>query len=293
VTGARVPTTPGPRPRVLLRAHPLWRIRLSRELPRYTLYALSIAGLAASLRFAIAPPRPQRPKDLAPTSPQDLAAEGYAQLFARDYLSWQADDPEAHQRALAAFTGPTLEPGAGLQPPAVGEEEVQWTDVVQEREAAPHERVYTVAAQTDSAGLLYLAVTVLRAPDGALELASYPAFVGAPTGAPADVEAHLREVTEPSLQMVVERALRNYLASSGVELAADLTDDAKVSLPGQSLTLESVQRLSWSQEGGEAVAAVVQARDTRGTRYTLAYDLDVREVSDRWEVAAIEMDPDT
>ena len=57
-----------------------------------------------------------------------------------------------------------MEPGAGLQPPAGGEEQVQWTEVVQERTGAPGElRVYTVAAQTDTAGLVYLAVSVARA----------------------------------------------------------------------------------------------------------------------------------
>ncbi|HXW59172.1 MAG TPA: conjugal transfer protein [Solirubrobacteraceae bacterium] len=286
--------SPDPPARVLLKTRPLWKIRLTRELPRYTLYALSIAGLAASARFAIAPPRPPH-TGAPPPRPfrQDLAAEGYAQLFTRDYLTWQANAPEAHQRALAQFTGPALEPDVGLQPPPTGEEQVQWTDVVQEREATADQRVYTVAAQTDTAGLLFLAVTVLRVPGGALELASYPAFVGAPATAPADVEARSRELTEPALRVVVERALRNYLASSGTELAADLTEDAQVSLPAQSLAMENVQRLSWSAEGGDAVSAVVQARDWRGTRYTLAYDLDVRRVATRWEVSAIEMDPDT
>lgn len=279
--------------RVLIETRPLWKIRLARELPRYTLYALSITGLAASARFAIVPPRLRTSPAIPKPSHQDLAAEGYAQLFTRDYLTWQADDPEAHQRALAQFSGPTLEPNAGLQPPAVGEEQVQWTEVVQERQATRDEHVYTVAAQTDSAGLLFLAVSVLRTPDGALELASYPAFVGAPATAASDVETHTQEVSEPALQIVVERALRNYLASASTELASDLTEGAQVSLPSQELMVENVQHLSWSAEGGNAVSAIVQARDWRGARYTLAYDLDVRRVATRWEVSAIEMDPDT
>ena len=45
---------------VSITATPLWRIRLTRELFRYVLVALSVAGLAASARFAIAPPRPSR-----------------------------------------------------------------------------------------------------------------------------------------------------------------------------------------------------------------------------------------
>jgi Conjugative transposon protein TcpC len=279
---------------VSIATKPLWRIRVARELPRYLLCALSITGLAASARFAIAPPRPAATAQVRPASPaQDLAAEGYAQLFVRRYLTWEANDPEAHQRGLAPFVGPGMEADAGLQPPPSGGEQVQWTEVVQERAATAGEHVYTVAAQTDTAGLLYLSVSVARASDGELELADYPAFVGAPASGPALAQPELREVREPALQTVVERALRNYLAASGAELAADLTNDARVSLPAQALSLEAMPRLDWSPEGGGAVCAVVQAQDGRGARYTLAYTLDVDREAGRWEVAAIQMDPDT
>jgi hypothetical protein len=282
------------RARVTVSAHPLWRIRAARELPRYLVYGLSIAGLAASARFAIAPPRPGAPARALPAShTQDLAAEGFAQLFARAYLTWQAGDPEAHVRALSAFVGSGMEPGAGLQPPASGEEQVQWTEIVQERAGTPGEHVYTVAAQTDSAGLLYLSVSVIRARDNELELAGYPAFVGAPASAPASIAGGPREVDDPALETVVERALRNYLAASGAELAADLAAGAAVSLPAQAMNMESMQRLDWSAEGGQALTAIVVARDARGARYTLAYALDVTRVAGRWEVVAIQMDPDT
>jgi Conjugative transposon protein TcpC len=290
---------------VTVQAKPLWRIRLARELPRMLLYGVSVAGLLASARFAIAPPRPSAPAhERAPAPGQDLAAQGFAQLFARRYLTWEANDPEAHQRALAPFVGAGMESDAGLQPPSGGEEQVQWTEVVQERAGAAGVRVYTVAAQTDTAGLEYLTVSVARASDGALELAGYPAFVGAPAFAPGNPTAAanggggsagggLREVTDPALQTVVERALRNYLAGSSAELAADLTSTARVSLPAQALSLESVQHLDWSPEGGGAVSAIVVAQDGRGARYTLAYALDVVQVAARWEVGAIQMDPDS
>jgi hypothetical protein len=282
------------RARVTIAARPLWQIRLARGLPRMLLLGVSCTGLLASARFAIAPPRPAAPARVQPAAPtRDLAAEGFAQLFARRYLTWEADDPEAHQRALAAYLGAGMEPGAGLQPPSGGEEQVQWTDVVQERMAALTVRVYTVAAQTDTAGLVYLTVSVARSPGGALELAGYPAFVGAPAAGSAPGGGELREVSEPALRTVVERALRNYLADSGSELAADLTSTARVSLPAQALSLEAVQRLDFSPEGGRAVSATVQAQDARGARYTLAYALDVTRVAGRWEVAAIEMDPYT
>ena len=53
-----------------------------------------------------------------------------------------------------------------------------------------------------------------------------------------------------------------------------------------------MQRLDWAPGAG-AVLAVVEAEDARGARYTLAYELDVARVQGRWEVSAIQMDPDT
>jgi hypothetical protein len=270
---------------------PLWRIRLSRDLLRYLLWALAAAGLAASARYAVAPPRPviARRSSVAP-APTDLAAEGYASLFARRYLTWNAEDPQASARALEPFAGPGIEPDAGLELPATGEQRVEWEEVVQQREPAPGEHVYTVAAQTDTAGLLYLTVSVVREADGSVALGGYPALVGPPGTAPAQLPGHLREVTEPALSTVVERALRNYLAASPSELASDLTSGAQVSPPDSSVTLDAMQRLDWAQEGS-AVMAVVQAQDARGVHYTLAYEMDVARDQGRWEISAIQTDP--
>ena len=38
--------------------------------------------------------------------------------------------------------------------------------------------------------------------------------------------------------------------------------------------------------------AAVQAQDGRGAQYTLAYELDVARAQGRWEVSAVQMDPD-
>jgi hypothetical protein len=40
------------------------------------------------------------------------------------------------------------------------------------------------------------------------------------------------------------------------------------------------------------VLATVAAQDARGVRYTLAYELDVLREQGRWEVSAVQMDPD-
>lgn len=278
--------------RVTLSTYPLWRIRLVRELPRYLLCGASIAGLAASARFAIAPPSPAPlAASLRQPAPADQAAEAYAALFARRYLTWNAAEPQTATQALEPFLGPGLEVDAGLELPSSGEQRVEWAEVVQARLAAPGEHVYTVAAQTDTAGLVYLTVPVQRTPAGGVALAGYPAFVGPPASAPPQLPTHLREVSEVALATVVRRALRNYLAGSESELAADLAPGTQVSLPGISLTLTSLQRLDWAPEGS-AVLATVQAQDARGTRYTLAYELDVAREQGRWEISAVQTDPD-
>jgi hypothetical protein len=256
------------------------------------MWAIACAGLAAAGRFAIDPPRPAGPGAVAARAAQlDRAAEGYAVLFARRYLNWNAAEPLESQHALESYTGSGFESDAGLVPPSTGEQQVQWAEVVQMREPSVGEHVYTVAAQTDTAGLLYLTVPVQRNASGGLSLSGYPAFVGPPSSGPAHGVAGLREVDAAGLATVVQRALRNYLAGAGAELAADLTAGAQVSLPTMALDLESVQRLDWAPGGG-AVEAVVQARDARGAQYTLAYELDVLLSDGRWELSAVQMDPD-
>jgi len=270
----------------------MWRIRLARELPRYLLSAAAACGLLASARFVLAPPRPAPAPQVRSGVPADRAAEGFAVLFARRYLTWEAARPLAAAQGLGAFSGPGMEPDGGEVPPGTGEQRVQWAEVVQVREASPDRRVYTVAAQTDTAGVVYLTVGVMRAASGALRLSGYPAFVGAPASVPGIATPAAHELGDPALSTVVTRALRNYLAGSSGELAADLTGGANVSLPTAPLTLESVQHLGWA-EAGPTVAAVVQVRDERGVEYRLAYELDVVKAQGRWEVAAIQTDPES
>jgi len=276
---------------VAIATRPFWRLRLAREMPRYLLCAASLAGLAASARFTLAPPRaagrPVRPSGPAPA---DRAAEGYAALFARRYLTWSSAEPQASTRALEPFVGPGMEPGIGLVPPQSGEQHVGWLEVVQAREPATGQHVYTIAAQTDSSGLLYLTVGVARTAEGRLALTGYPAFVGPPASGPALSAARSQEVADPALQTVVTRALRNYLSGASGELAADLSGSARVSVPAVELTMESIERLDWSPDG-RSVIALAQAQDARGTHYTLEYELDVDRAQGRWEVSAVQMDP--
>ncbi len=261
-------------------------------MPRYLLGAVSVMGVAASARFAIAPPQPaDGPTPIRVAAEPDRAAEAYAVLFARRYLTWNASDPLGATKSLEPFAGGGIEPDAGLALPTSGSEQVSWAEVVQGREPQPGSHVYTVAAQTDSAGLQYLTVGVTRTGSGALALSGYPAFVGAPASAPADPPQHLPPVEDQSLEVVVRRALANYLSGSSNELAADLTTGARVSLPTNPLRLQAMQRPTWVP-GGASVLAVLQASDGRGVRYTLSYELDVTRSQGRWEISAVQADPD-
>ncbi len=288
-----VPDAERRRPAVSIVARPLWRIRLTRAAPRYLLYAVCVAGLAASARFAIAPPRPRQ--STAPAlsaAPADLAAESYASLFARRYLTWNAASPQASAQALEPMTGTGIDTDAGLSLPATGTQSVQWSEVVQARALQGGGHVYTIAAQTDAAGLVYLTVGVTRSADGALALIGYPAFVGPPAAGPARLPGQQQEVTDGSLATVVQRGLRNYLAASQGELAADLSVGAHVAVPSMALTLDSLQRLSWTADR-RSVLATVEATDARGARYTLDYELDVSQLGGRWEISAIQTDPNS
>jgi Conjugative transposon protein TcpC len=282
-----------PKATVTVTPRSTWRIRLARELPRYLLRALSVMGLLAAARFAIAPPRPVLPHSTTPSTVLvDRAAEGFASLFARRYLTWDSRYPEAHRLALIPYLGSSMEVEAGLQPPESGEQQVQWAQVVQARRTSAIELVFTIAVQTDSGGLLYLAVSVVREADGALALGGYPAFVGAPPSTAAVSPGHLREVEDGALVTMVRRAMRNYLAGAASDLDADLAIGAHVSLPGVPLEMQALDGLSWGQDG-HSVLIVVRARDRRGAQYTLGYELDVLSRAGRWEISAIQTSPDS
>ena len=282
-----------PHPSVTVKPRPLWRIRLVGELPRMLVQAAAVLGLLASARYAIAPPKPTASHStLSGAASVDRAAEGFASLFARSYLTWNSSDLEARRRSLAPYLNSSMEAEAGLQPPERGEQQVLWTEVVQSRFASAGERVYTIAAQTDNDGLLYLTVGVVREQGGSLALDGYPALVGAPASTGAASPHNLREVEDAALVTVVRRAIRNYLADAESELDADLLAGAHVSLPAAPLNMQALDSLAWAPNG-HSVLAVVRALDERGAKYTLAYELDVVSRAGRWEITAIQTNPDS
>jgi Conjugative transposon protein TcpC len=274
--------------RVAVSTRPLWVVRLGAEAPRYLVCAAALAGLGATARIVVAPPEPvvREQRVGSPAAVPDRGAEAFATGFVRRYLTWNADDPSASAHALEPYFGAGFEPDGGLELPAAGAQAVEWAEVVQARVAPGDGHLYTVAAQIRSAGVLFVSVAVDRSADGALSLAGYPAFVGAPSHIVASEHLVGEEITERALATVVQRALRNYLLGASVDLEADLARGAQVAIPPIRLSLETMQRPYWS--GPRAVLAIVQARDARDVQYTLAYRLGVAREQGRWEITGVQ-----
>lgn len=278
--------------RIRLETRAFWRVRAWASLTRWVLYGVAVLGIIATARFAIAPPRPPAPHVPRVAVP-DPGAEGFATLFARRYMSWSAAAPAAHAAGLTQFVNAATDPDLGLGQPVDGSQHVVWAGIVQARAGGPGEHIYTVALDTGAIQLTYLSVDVVRAEDGALRLGRYPAIVGPPVIVPAAGlgGGGIGAVDDPALSAVIGRALRNYLAGSSANLAADLAPGTAVSTPTDPLVVDQIQQLRVEVDGG--VLATVVAHDARGTSFTLTYELGVVRTAGRWLITSVQTDPRT
>lgn len=253
------------------------------------LLVLSALGLLAiaGARSAVAGPEAPQPVARASALAQDLPAQGFAQSFVRAYLTWDARSPERHASQVAPYISRTLDPGAGLQVPERGSQQVLWTAAVQDRAAAPRGRVITVAAQT-TRSLLHLAVAVQRNGRGLLVVPRYPSIVGPPVSDPTQRVQTEDEVGDGPLSSVARRTVTNYLAGERDNLRADLDRAAVVSMPSAPLEVRSVQAVTWAAP--RVVAVTVNAESSDGASSVLRYELSVIR-RDRWYVRAISTDP--
>jgi hypothetical protein len=243
---------------------------------------------AVGVKATIAPRTGSVTATAAPaTDARDITAQGFAQAFTRAYLSWDASDPEQHQRQVAPFLSGSLDGDGGLQIPAHGRQQVLWSTAVQDQPDARRDRVITVAAQT-TRQLLYLAVPVHRTDRGFLVVRQYPSLVGPPVSDPAVSPAEEPDVTDDALRAVAQRAITNYLAGERTNLLADLDAGAVVSLPTATLDVRSVRSIT--QAAHDRVAIEVSAADAFGTQWTLRYELAVVH-RDRWYVRRIQTTP--
>jgi hypothetical protein len=286
--GHVAPDGPGSRRRIARAVRPA---RATRRLARApgTVAAVALVLLAAvGVKATLAPRATSTTPTRAPAAgARDITEQGFAQGFARAYLSWDARQPDQHQRQVAAFLSGALDGDGGLQVPARGQQQVLWTTAIQDQPDTHGDRLITVAAQT-TRQLLYLAVPVHRTSRGFLVVPRYPALVGPPVSDPGAEPVEERDVGDGALRAVAQRAVTNYLAGEQTDLLADLDPAAVVSLPTAVLDVTSVHSIT--KAAGDRVAVEVTAADDAGIQWTLRYELAVVH-RDRWYVRAIEPDP--
>jgi hypothetical protein len=263
--------------------------RLRARAPRIAFFGLIAILSIAGLRSILEPPPEPAAAARAGQRGHDIAAQSFAEGFVRAYLTWHADDGGERERRLAQYVPSTLDIDAGLQPGADSDREVVWTAVAGARTDGSR-TVVTVVAQT-SAGLVYLSVPVQRDRRGFLSVAGYPALVGPP---PVDRNPPMMSeepLEDDQLVAVAERALTNYLARERMNLLADLTPDAVVSLPVEALSVTQFNDTTWVKRN-RVVAVELKADDAGGNTWTLRYELGVRK-RERWYVRSLHVDPST
>lgn len=252
------------------------RSRLLARIPRHLATAAFAVLVCLGLRSLLLAPDAATAPPLAAGAAVDAPSEDLALRFARAYLTYDARDPGARTEALAPYLPGADSADAGFSADH-GSRKVLWQDVASDQPALQGGRVVTVAAQLSDATMpIFLAVTIRHEPGGPLSVLGYPAIVGAPALDTHPLEAPSSPVSDAAVDQVVERVLRNYLAGSAAELRADLTADAQVTLPTESLRTERVGPIDWiSGPGSGAVLATAVARDREGATWTLTYELGI------------------
>jgi hypothetical protein len=277
-----------PRRRLARTVRPAHTTRRRARVPSRIAIGALLVLAAVGVKATVAPRTPSITAAAAPTSDaRDITTQGFAQAFARAYLSWDARDPEQHQRQVAPFLSRSLDGDGGLQVPPRGRQQVLWSTAIQDQPDARRDRVITVAVQT-TRPLLYLAVPVHRTERGFLVVRQYPSLVGPPVSDPAVAPPEEPDVTDDGLRAVAQRAITNYLAGERTNLLADLDAGAVVSLPTVTLDVRSVRSIT--QAARDRVAVEVSASDATGTQWTLRYELAVVH-RDRWYVRTIQTTP--
>ncbi len=263
-----------PRIGSLAQSRGLRAARLRAAAPRFLLCATLMVLLALGLRTLIWAPGP--PPQPAPVEAADAPSEDFALQFARAYLSYDADRPGAHARALAPFLPSGLPRGGGFFATS-GTQRVLWAEVASDQPALIGGRAITVAAAVSTQRQpVYLAVTVRHPPGRPLALVGYPSFVGAPSIDTGSFTPAGEAVADAAVVEVAKRVIRNYLTRSTANLKADLSADALVTLPTVALGVRSVDQVTWvGSPGSGAVLVTVTAADARGASYTLAYELGI------------------
>ena len=266
----------------------LWRVRWQARTPRVVLAVSCVVLSALGLRTLLAPPASPSPAHVSANA-EDVAANAFAEAFARAYLGWDARDPDAHERALRPFLARDLDTHAGVLLSGSGTQRVRWTAVEGTRAVDRNRRIVTVVAGTNR-GPMHLAVSVSRDARGLLFVSTLPALLGPPPTATDATAGGEAEVEDRQLRAVASRVIRNFLAGDRADLAADLHPRAVTSLPELRLRVRSTDAITWVSEP-RRVALTVTAEAQRDLRLALRYELSVLRVGGRWVVRTIHTNP--
>lgn len=256
-----------------------WRARAPRLAFTSTCVILSLIGLRVALAG------PSKPL-AAPTSTVATTSDvdGFAEGFARAYLTVSPEDPGHRDRALKLY-------GFIADDAAIGTvaTHVDWTSVVASESRPRGRRVVTVLAD-DGRRAWYLAVTVAVDRSGRRSIATAPALVGPPATRPDAVAPAEMEVDDRGLRQVAERVVRHFLAGDQADLAADLARGATVTTPPVATRLTSVEAITWVARPSRVAVAVTAAAPDH-LRFSLRYELQVIRLGGRWLVREVQVNP--
>ncbi|WP_431994924.1 conjugal transfer protein [Streptomyces griseoflavus] len=275
------------------------RVRLSR-LALFTAIAagpvaLGVAVVSGPTTVAAVPKA--KPTTLRTTSAA-TDPSGYAQLFLGAWLRSSADDAATAQARLAQSLAPDVE----LPDRAADAQDAQARlESVTAVRSAQHEAGrwwVTVAAQYADASVRYFAVPVAAAGDGgSFTVTGTPGVVAAPGRAEVTTSPYGETVPQGELSSTVGQFFDAYLAGAGeverylapgVRLSAVSPAPYSAVTVRQVLTIEDTATTKKVPDDGTAVRVLahVEARDKTG-RWPLAYELDLKARSGRWDVATL------
>ncbi|MGW7647270.1 conjugal transfer protein [Streptomyces bobili] len=273
------------------------RVRLSR-LVLFTAIAAGPAALGVEVLSGpttVAAVPSDKPTAVRSAATADPA--GYAQVFVDAWLRSSTDDANSAQARLAQ----SLAPDVDLPDPVASAQRVPAAvTAVRSAQREDGEWAVTLAAQYADGRLRYFVVPVTADASGAsFAVTGAPGAVAGPARAAVGQSPYrVRVPSDGHLSSAVGEFFGAYLTGAG-KVGRYLAPGVKLSpVSPAPYTAVAVQQV-WGAEEAAAAAQVpangtkvrvrvqVEARDDGG-RWPLAYDIDLKARSGRWEIAALE-----
>lgn len=220
-------------------------------------------------------------------------------LFAQDFLTWRATDPQEHAERIRAYLAGSLDPQAGWAPQQQSTTQGvtgAWTYAT--RQLSATRWLVTVAVRVTPTRdgkplpetLLYVGVPVGVTAEGGLTVYDYPTLMPAPV--PGDFTEPLAYGTEApdqdgKVKALLDGFFRSFLGSG--DITYYLTADARLRSAHSPWTYQSLGKVTLVQNGAErwALADVNLADPATGATYTCRYTLGLREQDGRWYISQL------